>query len=1371
MQVSLPSARTFRRIAFGVFLSVLALIVLLRILAATPIGRGLVESRLEAMSIRGQTIDVTGLKGDILGRMSIQHLSIRDHDGVWTKATDIELSWTPLSLLSGHFQAKDIGISQLTVARRPHLAPSAPSTSSGNSFLNRYTVQSLSLDEIEVSETLTGFPQAYALSAAMDTRRESGHLTFDLMPLGDYGDTANIKLIWGKAKPLQGFVRLSAPASGLAASLLQTPAGQNLLLTIEASGAVSDWQLIVAGSVGNQTALDLTSRRQDGTYTAKGYVSFEALGLLEPLAARLGPRLSFEGALNRERNLSASVSADTVNMRVAGDLNTSKNNYSLENFTLSLSDIDAARLTGTPTLVLPDLHANGRLEHSETQQAFTGTLTAPELRYQEYAAFDLSSVGTHAFNRHTITLATQVSTRALDGLPDSTQFVLKGPLSAHLEAAFNLHKHEADISHLELRNAALGVSAKGELSMAGPVSLSGELSVSDGLPIGPVNATWSVGGNALSTAQLDVNALIELASQPQTIRELVGEKAQLGLSLAHEQEALIVKSLNLKSDRISGRARGLLRHGNIILSGQLTSAPLQVETLETGQISSAFEISGPVAAPQIEITANTPEISLSGETLHALSLNAGLSLAKTPTFSLEADADYAQAPLQITAEGRYAKALVEVTTFNAAWTDFEASGQGSLNPSDPNLSDLTLLITGTSPFVGKIDGQLLYANQALKTDLSIQSARHGALELERAHLDMNGVWPQFEASLQYEGQATLLDQEHAISGHHDLQLNAETRLARIEGSLMLAEEVLNLSRPIEIALADGLTAQGQLSAFDGLADFSLNVSGQERSHLSISDVSMVKLGYFIRRPALFGRLDGSAEIILTDQTVNGQVAATIANLAHGTSESPTIDIDLSAQITDNQLTAELHSRNTDRTLDLIARLTTDLQTAGTLPSMRLAEDALIPISISGGGPVSSLWALAAPPELRLEGNLDMRVSNGAGENLRFAGPIALKEGTFEDGLTGLHLQNIGIDAFLSHQGIEVQNAFANGARNGTLEASGLYSFDGSGSVTLKASQLSPLRRSDISATVSGSAFVKRRARRTHIEGQFDIDRARIDLSQLQNGGYTTLDVVFEDDLNGQNGEPVRREAVSLDLGVSANRGIFVTRPGIESEWGLDVKVTGPLGDPQLVGRATMIRGEANLLNRQFRFSEGLVRFVGDPADTQLLIQADRTEDGMTTSISLSGDLTDPEISLGADPPMPDDEILARVLFGRSPSELSPLEAAQLAGGAAQLAGGNGLDLTGQLQAATGLDRLNFGLNDEGAATLSTGKYLAEDIYLEVESGSSGAPAVALEWTPLENVAVDAEIDPELGPKFSIQWKRDFDRLPGQAQDKAEQSAE
>ena len=171
--------------------------------------------------------------------------------------------------------------------------------------------------------------------------------------------------------------------------------------------------------------------------------------------------------------------------------------------------------------------------------------------------------------------------------------------------------------------------------------------------------------------------------------------------------------------------------------------------------------------------------------------------------------------------------------------------------------------------------------------------------------------------------------------------------------------------------------------------------------------------------------------------------------------------------------------------------------------------------------------------------------------------------------------------------------------------------------------------------------------------------------------------------------------------------------------------------------------------------------MGVPADSQLLIRADRTSDDVTSTITLSGSVNAPEIALSSDPALPNDEILSRVLFGRSPSELSPLEAAQLAGAAAQLAGGDALNLVGQLQEATGLDRLDIGLDDAGEATLSTGKYLSRDIYLEIESGGTGAPGVALEWTPLENVAVDAEIDPELGPKVAIQWKRDFDRLPGE----------
>ena len=328
----------------------------------------------------------------------------------------------------------------------------------------------------------------------------------------------------------------------------------------------------------------------------------------------------------------------------------------------------------------------------------------------------------------------------------------------------------------------------------------------------------------------------------------------------------------------------------------------------------------------------------------------------------------------------------------------------------------------------------------------------------------------------------------------------------------------------------------------------------------------------------------------------------------------------------------------------------------------------------------------------------------------------------------------------------------------------MYGFDDSGDIQVQLSGLDAFNRSDVTASVSGALSIDRRKRQTRVQGDVEINRAKVDLSRLPRAGYTTLDVTFASEEDGEQAANPPREAINLDLSVSADRGIFVDGAGVDTEWAARLRVKGPAGAPQVTGRSTLVRGEADLLGRRFRFAEGVLRFIGEIDETEIEVRADRASGGITSSVGVTGTVSDPQIELSSDPQVPDDEILARVLFGRSPSELSPLQAAQLATAAAQLAGGNAFNLVGQLEAATGLDRLDLGFDDNGSATLATGKYLAEDVYLEIESGVTGAPGVALEWTPLENVAVDAEIDPELGPKIALQWTQDFDRLPFDEED-------
>jgi translocation and assembly module TamB len=155
------------------------------------------------------------------------------------------------------------------------------------------------------------------------------------------------------------------------------------------------------------------------------------------------------------------------------------------------------------------------------------------------------------------------------------------------------------------------------------------------------------------------------------------------------------------------------------------------------------------------------------------------------------------------------------------------------------------------------------------------------------------------------------------------------------------------------------------------------------------------------------------------------------------------------------------------------------------------------------------------------------------------------------------------------------------------------------------------------------------------------------------------------------------------------------------------------------------------------------------------IAAERVTDDITATVRVSGTPVEPKFTLESTPALPQDEVLARVLFGRSIAELSGFEAAQLAAGLAQLAGGNaGFDPIGLVRQATGLDRISFGAED-GVTTVSAGKYIADDVYLQVGTGGSGGVGAEVEWEPLNGLSIISSADGNGDTKISVRWKKDY----------------
>ncbi len=145
--------------------------------------------------------------------------------------------------------------------------------------------------------------------------------------------------------------------------------------------------------------------------------------------------------------------------------------------------------------------------------------------------------------------------------------------------------------------------------------------------------------------------------------------------------------------------------------------------------------------------------------------------------------------------------------------------------------------------------------------------------------------------------------------------------------------------------------------------------------------------------------------------------------------------------------------------------------------------------------------------------------------------------------------------------------------------------------------------------------------------------------------------------------------MALDLKLTAPNNVLIKGRGLDSEWRASVDVTGTAANPKIRGGLNLVDGIFIFMGEEMELEEGSVMMDGGyPPDPQLKItaRADRADISMT--LQLVGKASQPKVDLSSQPPYPDDEILARLLYGRPVSQLSGVQAIQLANGLRVLQG-------------------------------------------------------------------------------------------------------
>ena len=415
-----------------------------------------------------------------------------------------------------------------------------------------------------------------------------------------------------------------------------------------------------------------------------------------------------------------------------------------------------------------------------------------------------------------------------------------------------------------------------------------------------------------------------------------------------------------------------------------------------------------------------------------------------------------------------------------------------------------------------------------------------------------------------------------------------------------------------------------------------------------------------------------------------------------------------------------------------------------------------------------LQKLPAMRDQILRGKVDMKI--GVGGSLKkwdLDGWATISKGRYENVKLGVLLADINgrLDP-----------------RGRTLQLTGLTATDGnSGKVTLEGGMATEtpfpmnanltfkratlLRKDALTSMASGTITIKGDMNRLDMKGKILLDRTEV---AIPNRFPPDVTVIPVKEINLPAGiaaqEPKMGEGADflyLDLDVDIPDKFFVRGRGLDSEFKGKLKALGPADDPVIRGTLNVVRGTFKFLSRTFDITSGQIAFDGaTPPVPFLNITTEVNSGEIDARVRITGPADAFRLSLTSQPPLPQDEIMAQILFGQSVAKLNTFQALQLASSVNQLAGGYWPDIVGETRDFLGLDRLGFsggvGDDDDDGPSVSLGKYVSERVYVGVEQNITDSKQdVIVEINITPDITVESKAGSKSGAGIGINWNYDY----------------
>ncbi|AMO71089.1 translocation/assembly module TamB domain-containing protein [Sphingorhabdus sp. M41] len=1317
-------------------------------------GHRFIINQVEALEPdNGLRIQIAEIDGSIYGEGEVQGLQLSDPKGRFFSAGTVAVDWNPLAWIFNELNISDAVISKARLDRLPELIDSGEDQPLLPGF--DIYVGAFRADNLALGEAIAGTEQFANLSGSADIRAGRAMVRLDAATTSS-GDKLLLAL---NAEPerqkLDIDAEITAPAGGVLAGALGMD--RDLAVTLKGDGSWQKWNGELNALSGGEPLAQITLDAKDGLFAYDGKLT--AALMPEGVAQRMAsPNLSVKGTASlADRLVALDLNARSAALAITAKGGIDLGRNSLDAMRLETRLINPSALAAN--MKAQDFELKALLNGKFSQLRYQYLLTAPQLALGKTLLTNVRGEGEGQRDAGGWDIPVELSVGTVIGNGE----LLKQLLSGFSTTA--LLRYEKDLLFAERARVATNV-AKGMLDLELRPS-TGDFAVNidanapgfavQGVGVADIIAQINLGPSA-NGVSLDgqVNARLRRFDIG-FLRELAGglPALQTGLSLGPDG-LLRFTNLNVSAPKISFRGSG----------SQTGAATFAFRGSGRQDSYGRFDLKldGALDRPKVALLLDSPlpAAGLSAVSLKLDPVKGGFSYVASGGSTL---GPFSSNGMILTTAGQDTAVRVDRLLVS------DTLATGTITPTADGLAG-TLVVSG-----GGVNGSVLFrpgdGRQLIRANLKAENARFDGkppIFIRTAVLDADIVLIDGQSNIDATLRAQGISRGELIIGRvaanakltngtgsatftvagtrgSTFEFQAKADITpdryRITGAGQFEGRNLRLSKPLELRrVSDGWTASPTTITY---GSGSARMSGRWGSGSSRLDLAMTKMPLSLIDIAypdlgLGGSVNGTVKLTQSGSQVPvGEAKLTIQGLTRSGLILTSEPVDLGLNIALSQRNAAARGvikSPAGKTIGRFQGRVTGLS-GGNWQNELMRRPLFAQARFNGGA--ESIWRLTGIETFDLTGPVAASADiSGSLANPQIRGQVRTANARLESPLTGTVISNIKTVGQFDGSRLVLPKLTGVTAGGGTVSGSGSFNFavapgEGIGIVIdVNAQQAALIARDDFAATVTGLIKIRSSADGGLISGDVTLNRSFFRFGKAS--ATASLPDIKTREINRRADERpvlVRSRPWRFDLSANVPNRLRVEGLGLDSEWAANLKISGPVDNFAMVGTANLIRGNYTFAGRRFRLERGRIRFVGNqPVNPILDIEAEANLTGLNATINVTGTGNQPEIAFTSIPALPEDELLSRVLFGASISDLSAPEAVQLAAAVASLNSGGGLDPINQLRKAVGLDRLRIlpSDTDTGSGTsIAAGKYITRRLYVELVTDGKGYSATQLEF--------------------------------------------